>query len=121
MAFQHRARGQKPDQVARRGLQRDPMTDPVHVIGDIAPDAAAGDDFVEITVSDSGPGFPPDLLANPFLPFSSTKAEGLGCGADAACEGRLELCVVRHAQYADEISLIDGKFTPLTIIDLRLR
>ena len=42
--------------------------------------STAGDDFVEITVSDSGPGFPPDLLANPFLPFSSTKAEGLGFG-----------------------------------------
>lgn len=42
--------------------------------------STAGDDFVEITVSDSGPGYPPDLLANPFLPFSSTKAEGLGFG-----------------------------------------
>ena len=42
--------------------------------------SAAGTDFVEIRVSDTGPGFPPDLLANPFLPFSSTKAEGLGFG-----------------------------------------
>lgn len=40
----------------------------------------AGPDFVEIKVSDSGPGFPPDRLDNPFLPFSSTKAEGLGFG-----------------------------------------
>jgi two-component system sensor kinase FixL len=40
----------------------------------------AGPDFVEIRVSDSGPGFPPELLDNPFLPFSSTKAEGLGFG-----------------------------------------
>jgi C4-dicarboxylate-specific signal transduction histidine kinase len=42
--------------------------------------AAAGGDFVEIRVSDTGPGFPPDLFDNPFLPFSSTKAEGLGFG-----------------------------------------
>jgi two-component system, LuxR family, sensor kinase FixL len=40
----------------------------------------AGADFIEIRVRDSGPGFPPDLLANPFLPFSSRKEEGLGIG-----------------------------------------
>jgi signal transduction histidine kinase len=37
-------------------------------------------DLIEIRVRDSGPGFPPDLAANPFLPFSSTKKEGLGIG-----------------------------------------
>jgi signal transduction histidine kinase len=42
--------------------------------------SAAGPDFVEIRVSDTGPGFPRELLENPFLPFSSTKAEGLGFG-----------------------------------------
>jgi two-component system sensor kinase FixL len=42
--------------------------------------SVAGADFVEIWVSDTGPGFPPDLLDNPFLPFSSTKAGGLGFG-----------------------------------------
>ena len=41
---------------------------------------AAGSDFVEIRVSDNGPGFPPDLFENAFLPFSSTKVEGLGFG-----------------------------------------
>jgi two-component system, LuxR family, sensor kinase FixL len=40
----------------------------------------AGTDFVEVRVRDSGPGFPPDLVANPFLPFLSTKKEGLGFG-----------------------------------------
>ncbi len=49
--------------------------------GSISIEASATDrDFVEVTVSDTGPGFPPDLLDNPFLPFSSTKAQGLGFG-----------------------------------------
>ncbi|MEI9805739.1 MAG: ATP-binding protein [Pseudolabrys sp.] len=49
--------------------------------GSISIEASAADaDFIEIKVNDSGPGFPPDLLDNPFLPFSSTKAEGLGFG-----------------------------------------
>jgi C4-dicarboxylate-specific signal transduction histidine kinase len=42
--------------------------------------SAAGGEFVEIRVSDSGPGFPPDLVENSILPFSTTKAEGLGFG-----------------------------------------
>jgi two-component system, LuxR family, sensor kinase FixL len=49
--------------------------------GSISIDVSAADpDFVEIRVSDSGPGFPPDLADNPFIPFSSTKPEGLGFG-----------------------------------------
>jgi len=49
--------------------------------GTIAIEAVlAGAEFVEIHVGDTGPGFPPDLAANPFLPFSSTKKEGLGIG-----------------------------------------
>jgi two-component system, LuxR family, sensor kinase FixL len=40
----------------------------------------AGSDFIEVRVRDSGPGFPPELVDNPFLPFSSTKKEGLGIG-----------------------------------------
>jgi two-component system sensor kinase FixL len=42
--------------------------------------APAGAEFVEVRVRDSGPGFPPDRAANPFLPLSSTKKEGLGIG-----------------------------------------
>jgi len=42
--------------------------------------SAAGADFVEVRVSDNGPGFPPDLLSDSFLPFFSTKADGLGFG-----------------------------------------
>jgi two-component system sensor kinase FixL len=58
--------------------------------GSISIEAALeGDDFVEIRVRDSGPGFPPDLVANPFLPFASTKAEGLGIGL-ALCRSIIE-------------------------------
>ena len=41
---------------------------------------AADEDFVEIRVSDNGPGFPSDLVEDSFLPLSSTKPEGLGFG-----------------------------------------
>ena len=37
-------------------------------------------DSVEIRVADNGPGFPPDFLDSPFLPFASEKAQGLGVG-----------------------------------------
>jgi C4-dicarboxylate-specific signal transduction histidine kinase len=49
--------------------------------GTIAVEAVlSGAEFVEIRVRDSGPGFPPDRVANPFLPFSSSKKDGLGVG-----------------------------------------
>jgi signal transduction histidine kinase len=49
--------------------------------GMIAIEAGLRDaDFVEVSVWDSGPGFPPDRAANPFLPLSSIKKEGLGIG-----------------------------------------
>ncbi|HEX7072964.1 MAG TPA: ATP-binding protein [Hyphomicrobiaceae bacterium] len=35
---------------------------------------------VEVSLRDTGPGFPPELLADQFPPFSSTKVEGLGVG-----------------------------------------
>jgi len=38
------------------------------------------DEFVEVRVVDTGPGFPAALLENAFLPLSSHKAEGLGIG-----------------------------------------
>ncbi len=37
-------------------------------------------EFVELRVSDTGPGFPPDIADGAFLPLSSTKTEGLGFG-----------------------------------------
>jgi two-component system, LuxR family, sensor kinase FixL len=56
----------------------------------IAIEAALKDaDFVMVSVRDSGPGFPPDRAANPFLPLSSTKQEGLGIGL-SLCRSLIE-------------------------------
>jgi signal transduction histidine kinase len=41
-------------------------------------------DKVEMTVEDTGPGFPPGFTAAEVPPFSSTKAEGLGIGLSLA-------------------------------------
>ena len=49
--------------------------------GEIQIDAKVLDaDFIEVRVTDNGPGFPAQLLENAFLPLSSSKAEGLGIG-----------------------------------------
>jgi len=49
--------------------------------GTILIDAVLADrNFVEVRVLDSGPGFSPEVAADPFLQFYSTKAEGLGIG-----------------------------------------
>jgi two-component system sensor kinase FixL len=37
-------------------------------------------DFVQVSVTDTGPGVPPEILPNLFIPFSTTKAKGLGMG-----------------------------------------
>jgi hypothetical protein len=46
MAFQHRARRQQSDQIARSRFDGDTVADPAHVAGNVAPDAAAGDDLI---------------------------------------------------------------------------
>ena len=51
--------------------------------------AALDADFVEVRVVDTGPGFPPQLLENAFLPLSSHKAEGLGIGL-SLCKSIIE-------------------------------
>ena len=40
----------------------------------------ANDEFVEVQLSDSGPGFPREHIENGFIPLSSTKPDGLGIG-----------------------------------------
>jgi len=44
IAFQHGAGSQQSDQIARRGLDGNAMTVPAHIAGNVAHDAAAGDD-----------------------------------------------------------------------------
>jgi C4-dicarboxylate-specific signal transduction histidine kinase len=48
--------------------------------GVITVEATRTGDTVELAVSDTGPGFPPEVVAEEFLPLSSTKEEGLGVG-----------------------------------------
>jgi signal transduction histidine kinase len=49
--------------------------------GSIAIDAKVADaDFVEVRVTDTGPGFSSQFLENAFVPLTSTKADGLGIG-----------------------------------------
>jgi signal transduction histidine kinase len=42
------------------------------------------DDFAEVSISDAGPGIPPDRLKEVFEPFLTTKAEGMGMGLSIA-------------------------------------
>jgi two-component system, LuxR family, sensor kinase FixL len=68
----------------------DAITTANHREGTIVIEASLRDaGFVEVSVSDSGPGFPPDRAANPFLPLSSTKKEGLGVGL-SLCRSLIE-------------------------------
>ncbi|MEN6575530.1 MAG: ATP-binding protein [Phycisphaerales bacterium] len=42
--------------------------------------SVCADDSVQVVVSDTGPGIPPEMIARVFDPFFTTKAEGLGVG-----------------------------------------
>jgi signal transduction histidine kinase len=58
--------------------------------GVIAIDAKVADaDFVEVRVTDTGPGFSKQFLEKAFVPLSSTKAEGLGIGL-SLCKSIIE-------------------------------
>jgi two-component system sensor kinase FixL len=39
-----------------------------------------GDDRIEISVGDTGPGISPEVRENLFQPFTSTKSQGMGVG-----------------------------------------
>ena len=47
---------------------------------DLALSTTAGDDFVELVVSDHGPGIPDDQLERVFEPFVTFREQGLGLG-----------------------------------------
>jgi C4-dicarboxylate-specific signal transduction histidine kinase len=66
--------------LVRNAIEAIGATAQPHGVVTIAAMAAADADFIELTVSDTGPGFPPDLAEGAFLPLSSTKEEGLGFG-----------------------------------------
>jgi two-component system sensor kinase FixL len=46
----------------------------------IAANTKAADDMIEVAISDTGPGFAGDALANLFQPFFTTKETGMGVG-----------------------------------------
>ncbi|MCG5237717.1 sensor histidine kinase [Xanthobacter oligotrophicus] len=48
--------------------------------GEIRIASATGADKVVVTVADNGPGLPPEVLGALFLPFTTTKPQGLGLG-----------------------------------------
>ena len=47
---------------------------------------SAAHEFVEVTVSDTGPGMPPDMAGRLFKPFASTKKKGMGIGLSVCRE-----------------------------------
>ena len=50
------------------------------VPGRLAITTSSSNGWVEICVSDNGPGFPDDVTKDCFLPFVTTKPDGLGMG-----------------------------------------
>jgi signal transduction histidine kinase len=48
--------------------------------GTVSLDVTRTDTHVAVTVADSGPGIPPELLERVFEPFFTTKARGSGLG-----------------------------------------
>jgi signal transduction histidine kinase len=56
----------------------------MHGEGAIRIAIAAADDRCRIVVTDAGPGMPPDVLAQVFTPFYTTKARGTGLGLPTA-------------------------------------
>jgi two-component system sensor kinase FixL len=39
-----------------------------------------GEDMVEVTVADTGPGIPPEIESRLFQPFVTSKSQGMGIG-----------------------------------------
>jgi signal transduction histidine kinase len=71
-----------------------------------------GQMWVRVSIADTGPGIPPQILGKIFTPFFTTKAQGTGLG--------LAICYKLISQHGGNISVEseDGKGT-VFIIDLR--
>jgi PAS domain S-box-containing protein len=52
-------------------------------------EATSTPDLIEVTLTDTGPGFPKDLIYKVFMPFFTTKAHGRGMGL-AICRSIIE-------------------------------
>lgn len=71
--------------------------------------------FIEVIVSDSGPGLAPEISANLFAPFHSTKATGMGVGLSIsrtiveAHEGRIWADASPYGGTSFHFTLPDGQ------------
>jgi two-component system sensor kinase FixL len=76
--------------------------------------------FIEVIVSDSGPGLAPEVAARLFEPFVSTKATGMGVGLSIsrtiveAHEGRIWADASPYGGTSFHFSLPDGSEGPET-------
>jgi nitrogen fixation/metabolism regulation signal transduction histidine kinase len=62
-----------------------------------------GDDFVEIAVSDNGPGFDPEIIGQVFDPYVTSKTRGTGLGLAI-----VKRIVVEHGGVIEAENTADG-------------
>jgi nitrogen fixation/metabolism regulation signal transduction histidine kinase len=62
-----------------------------------------GDDFVEIAVSDNGPGFDPEIIGQVFEPYVTSKTRGTGLGLAI-----VKRIVVEHGGVIEAVNTADG-------------
>jgi two-component system C4-dicarboxylate transport sensor histidine kinase DctB len=81
-----------------------------HAGGEIRLGVTAGGGSVRVTVADNGPGIPPEIMGALFMPFSTSKPQGLGLG--------LVICndIVTEAGGRIEVASSPGAGTTFTII-----
>lgn len=78
--------------------------------GEIRLGVTTGECHVRITLADNGPGIPPEIMGALFMPFSTSKPQGLGLG--------LVICndIVTEAGGRIEVASSPGAGTTFTII-----
>lgn len=70
-------------------------------------------DSVIITIGDNGPGIPPDLQKNIFMPFMTTKPSGVGTGLGLSLS--YEIITQQHGGTLS-VSSVPGQSTEMTIV-----